>query len=144
MDNPGLWSLGDAQITSAVTDSVLTEGIASDGTPQAFLDNLDGMLAATIEVDFAGGTGGTSTRLMIDTRLDGVNWIEVGRFLFTNTSALMILNLSGLTPRTTPLAPVALSDNTAIDGVFGNEWRARRTSVGTYTNTSIAVRLVAR
>lgn len=144
MDEPGLFDLGDLAITSAVTDQVMTEGVSPAGVAQAFLDRLDGMLAATIEVGFSYGSGGTNAKVMIDTRLDGANWIEVARLAFATTSAIKIINLSGLTPRTTPVSPSVLSDDTCLDGILGSEWRARRTTTGTYAGTVVSVRMMAR
>jgi hypothetical protein len=58
-----------------------------------------------------------------------------------------VVNLSGLTAKTTIITPAALSDDTCQDGIcFGDRWRMRASStVGTYAgNTSLSLRMNAR
>jgi hypothetical protein len=56
-----------------------------------------------------------------------------------------VVNLSGLTPKTTIITPAALADDTCQDGIFGDRWRARILTVGTYAgNTSLSLRMNAR
>ena len=76
----------------------------------------------------------------------GQSWIDICNFTFGTASATRVVNLSGLTPRTTPLVPSdgALGDDTAVDGILGSLIRARISSVGTYSNSFVAVRLDAR
>lgn len=146
MDNAELYNLGDVAITAAVTNSVITTASDANGATQAYIDDLDGMLSATIQANFTYGSGGTTVRLMIETSLDqGTTWIEVWRALFGTASEENVINLSALTPKTSPVTPAALSDDTCLDGIFGPRWRAKITSTGTYAgNTSLAVRLNAR
>lgn len=149
MNNPGMKILGDASlaaINAATTAAVITEDTDATGAARAYLDGLDGMLAATIEANFSYGSGGTSLKVMIETSLDqGTTWTEVARLAFTTASAQKVVNLSGLTPVTTVYAPAALSDDAVKDGVFGPRWRARILTVGVYAgNSSLSVRMIAR
>src|SRR3990167_1869141 len=146
MDNAELYNLGDVAITAAVTNSVITTASDANGATQAYIDDLDGMLSATIQANFTYGSGGTTVRLMIETSLDqGTTWIEGWRGLFGTASEENGINLFALTPKTSPVTPAALSDDTCLDGIFGPRWRAKITSTGTYAgNTSLAVRLNAR
>lgn len=144
MDNPGVYNLGDRVITSALTGEVITNGSDSD----EFIDDLEGMLSANIEVKFSYGAGGTSGKVYIQTSLDqGTSWIDVICFTFLLVSKTLVYNLSALTPKTTGHAVTdgSLTDDTVVDGILGDRWRTKVTTVGTFTtNTSIAVRLTAR
>ncbi len=148
MDNPGNFDLGTLAITTAVTGVVITEGTSAQGVAIEYVDRLDGMLAATLEFNFAYGSS-TSTPTCVVTVETSVNqgttWCEVARILMQDASEERIVNLSGLTALTSPHAPAALSNDTVKDGILGDRWRAKVTTTGTYTgNTSINVRLQAR
>jgi hypothetical protein len=144
MINPGLYNLGDvslAAINAATTAAVVTSGV--DGA--AYIDDLDGILSATIQANFNYGSGGTSLKVIVETTLDdGQTWVEVARLAFTTASAAKVVNLSALTPVSTVYAPTTLSDDTVKDGILGPRWRARILTVGTYAgNTSLSLRLAA-
>ena len=60
---------------------------------------------------------------------------------------IKIVNLSGLTPRTTVLTPTdaTLADDTAVDGVLGDRLRLKITSTGTFGSGSvISARIACR
>ena len=136
MNNPGYYSLADLPITTALT-----------GSTQTAIENLEGMLAGTIQAKFAYGSGGTSAKAYVQTTLDdGLTWVDIASFAFTTTSAMKIINLSGLTPKTTAVTPSdgALSDDTCVDGVLGDALRVKLTTTGTYANTTLSVKLIAR
>ena len=148
MDNPGIHNLGDADlaaINAATTAAVITLVSSSSGN-QAYVGNLEGMLSATILVNFNYGSGGTTLKVMIDSSVDqGTTWIELSRLAFSTSSSQSYINLVGLTPKTTPVAAGNLSDNTSVDGIYGDRFRARILTTGTYAgNTSLSVRLCAR
>ena len=136
MDNPGIQSLGDFTITTADTQ-----------TADA-IENLDGMLAASISARFVYGSGGTSAKLYVQTSLDqGTTWIDIACFAFTTANAHKVINLSGLTPKTTEVTPTdgAMSDDSALDGVLGDRLRAKIITTGTYAgSTTLTVRAAAR
>lgn len=149
MDNPGIKVLGNADlaaINAATAAAVITSASDSQGATQPYIDRLSGMLAASISANFVWGSGGTSLKVIIETSLNqGATWLEVARIAFGTASAEKVVNLSGLTPKTTAAAPGALSDDACLDGILGDRFRCRILTVGAYAgNTSLAVRMHAR
>lgn len=136
MISPGLKSLGDVTITTAGTQTATA------------VEDLDGILAATIYARLAYGSGGTTVRAYIQTSLDqGQTWIDVVSILFGTTSEAQVVNLSGLTPKTTAATPTdgSLTDDTCVDGVLGDRLRLKVVSAGTYAGpTVLTVRAVCR
>lgn len=136
MNNPGYYSLADLPITTALT-----------GSAQTAIESLEGMLAGTIQAKLAYGSGGTSVKAYVQTTLDdGLTWVDVASFTFTTSSATKVINLSGLTPKTTAVTPSdgALADDTCVDGVLGDALRVKLTTTGTYSNTTLSCKLIAR
>lgn len=144
MNNPGLKNLGSVAIAAAVTSTVITEGVSDQGIAVAYIDGLEGMLACSLFCDFIYGSGGSSAVLVVQTTLDGTNWIDVACFAFTTSSARKVANLSGLTPKLVA-AYAALSEDGVNDGLLGERLRAILTTTGTYAgNSSISIRAVCR
>jgi hypothetical protein len=139
-------NLGDNAIAAATAGEVITSASDANGASQAYLSGLGDIAAACLQVNFNYGSGGTSVKITIETTLDqGVTWIEVARLAFTTTSAEKLVNLSALTPKVAAYSAVALSDDTAVDGILGDRWRAKKIVLGTYAgNTSVSVRMQAR
>jgi hypothetical protein len=136
MFNPGDYSLCDLPVTTALT-----------GVAQTPIQNLDGIVAATIEARLFYGSGGTSLKAWVQTTLDdGQTWLDIASFAFSTASAVKVINLSGLSPVTTAITPSdgAMADNTAQDGILGSAMRVKVSSAGTYANTIIAVKVSAR
>lgn len=149
MNSPGLKNLGDvalAAINAATAATVVTSGMDENGGAAAYIPGLEGMMAATLQANWNYGSGGTSLKVMWETSLDqGATWIEVCRMAVATASEENIVNLSGLTPKTTVVTPSALSDDSCLDGVFGDRWRARIIAVGTFAgNTSLSLRMNCR
>ena len=151
MDFPGLKNLGSADlatINAATALAVITSAADAQGVNQGYVENLDGMLSATLSASFVYGSGGDTLKVVVETSLNqGATWVEVARFAFAQASAEKVVNLSALTAVTTVYAPTALSDDTVKDGILGPRWRARILKGGgaAYAgNTSLAVRMVAR
>ena len=89
MLSPGVKDLGDFAITAAGT---------AVGTP---ITGLDGILAATVQLRLAYGSGGTNVRAYLQTSADqGSTWIDLACVLFGTASEVAVLNFSGLTPKT--------------------------------------------
>jgi len=135
MFNPGPYTLAARQITTAIT-----------GEAQTAITDLEGATAVTIQAALAYGSGGTTAKADIETSLDGgTTWVPIARLAFTTASATKVVNLSGLTPKTTPYTPATLSDDTAVDGILGDRLRASITTTGTYGgSTVLAVRVAVR
>lgn len=150
MNAPGLKNLGDvalAAINAATTATVVTsQPSVANGETVAYVDGLEGMLAAALQVNFNYGSGGTSIKVIVETSLDqGATWIEVWRCALATASEENVVNLSGLTAKTTPVTPAALTDDTCLDGILGDRFRAKVLTVGTYAgNTSLQIRMHAR
>jgi hypothetical protein len=135
MINPGDYSLADLAITTAL-----------NAVAQTPVVNLEGILAATIEARFAYGSGGITAKVWVQATLDdGQTWNDIACFGFTTSSAIKIINLSGLTPVTavTP-SDGAMADNTVQDGILGSAMRAKISTTGTYSNTILSVKISAR
>ncbi len=143
MNNPGVFDLGSKVITGALSGEVITD---IDGVE--YVNGLEGMLSANVEIRFGYGSGGTSGKVYVQTSLDqGDTWCDVVCMTFTTSSVTKVFNLSGLTAKTTGVAPSdgALADDSCVDGILGDRFRTKVSTIGTYaTSSSLAVRLVAR
>lgn len=147
MNNPGIKDLASLAITAALTGSVVTSSVDAQGNAISYVDRLEGMLAAAIEFRLAYGSGGTSLKAYLQTSFDqGQTWVDIACAAFTTASAVKIINLSALTPKTTAVTPSdgSLTDDTCVDGLLGDRLRVKVTSVGTYANTQLAVRATVR
>ena len=143
----GIYNLGDTSISSAVTGLVITQGVSAQGVAQEFIDRLNGMTAVTLQANFTYGAGDTVTaKVDVETSIDqGATWLPIARFAFAGASAEKVVNLSGLTPKTTATSPAPLSDDACLDGVLGDRLRTKVTSTGTYSgNTGVSVRASVR
>lgn len=134
MDNPGSFVLFAGGITTALSSQA-----------QTAIEDLEGMLSATLVARFVYGSSGTSVAALVQTSLDGgTNWIDIARFDFTTSSATKYANLSGLTYKAAA-AYASLSAEGQNDGLLGPMVRAVITSVGTYAGgTLLDLRMVAR
>lgn len=136
MIEPGIKSLGDFTITTAGTQ-------VGD-----WVEDLDGMLAATLSARLAYGSGGSTVKLYIQTSLDqGTTAVDIACIAFATASEADVANVSGLTPKTTLATPTdgALADDTVLDGVLGDRLRAKVVSTGTYAgSTVLSVRAATR
>lgn len=137
MLNPGIYSLGDQTITTAVTALVMTPVL-----------DLDGLSAVTLFVRFAPTSGGATCKAWVQTSLDqGQTWMDVFCAAFTTAAGVKVVNLSALTPRTTVLVATdgTLGDDSTVDGVLGDRLRMKITSAGTYgSSTFLSARAVCR
>lgn len=140
----GIYNLGDASVTAAVTDSVITSGTSAAGATQALIDRLEGMSSVSLECRFVYGSGGTSVAVTVQTAFGGSNWIDVARFEFTTTNAAKAANIIG-SGASAIAAITALSTETVGPSILGDRLRAKITSVGTYAgSTTVSVRAVVR
>jgi hypothetical protein len=98
----------------------------------------------SVQATFAyGASGGTTVTVYVQTSLDQrVPWTDNAAIGFTtqtaNTTARKGVNLSSLTPLTTPTALLdgTLGANTNRDGVIGSLVRCKLTTTGTYAATT--------
>lgn len=136
-----VYSLGDWAIGAAATQ-------VPDNNDDEVVTELEGILALLCVVRFIYGSGGSSCRVYLQTSADqGVTWFDIACFLFTATNDQKRVNLSGLTPVTTPVqvSDASLTDNTAVDGALGDRFRVKIVSTGTYADsTLVSVRIHTR
>lgn len=146
MDNPGTFTLGDFQIGAAGQYGGQNPNQGQPGaSPNAC--NLDGMNAASIQLRFSGGSGGTNVNVYIQTSLDqGQSWFDVAAYQFGTAAAVEVLNLSGL-DKATPSAPanLSLASGTVLDGPLGDRLQMVAVVTGNYpAGTLLSGRGVAR
>ncbi|MCA0032758.1 hypothetical protein [Mesorhizobium sp. B263B2A] len=141
----GIFNLGDATITTALTNQVITDGVSASGVAQSLIDGLDWMAAVTIYASLIYGSGGTTVSAIVQTSIDqGANWIDVARFDFTTANASKVVNLSGLLSKAVS-AVSALGSEGVFDGVLGDRLRCKLTTTGVYSgNTSVSIRAAVR
>lgn len=126
-------------ITTAITSSV-----------QEVFSGLYGMKELSVEANFVYGSGGTTTKVWIQTSLDGgTNWIDIMSFAFTTSSLRKIhtVVMPAVVATRTNVTPgdAALADNTILDGILGDRMRAKVTTTGTYGGTTtLAVNMVPK
>src|SRR6266540_3896020 len=136
MLNPGDYSLCDLSLTTALS--------AQAQTP---IQNLEGILAVTIDFKFSYGSGGTNCKVWVQVSSDdGQTWKDIACRAFTTSSSIKTINVSGLTPVTTAITPTdgAMADDTTQDGILGSAMRVKITTTGTYANTLLSVKINAR
>jgi len=140
VNTPGAYSLtyndtGDFAITTAGT-------YVGD-----WVDGFEGVLGLNVQLSMSYGSGGTTAKIYLQTSIDeGTTAIDIACVACTTSSVTKLYNLSGLTPKTTALTPSdgSLTDDTAVDGVLGDRFRIKVVVVGTYANTVVSGRVVAR
>lgn len=133
MDSPGIFALLNTAGEDFTIDATGTQIGAA-------VEDLEGTQSLALHARLAYGAGGTSCKVYIQTSLDqGTTWFDIACFAFTTASATRMLNLSALTPVTTPATPTdgALADNTALDGPLGDRFRPKVVTVGTYTGPTL-------
>jgi hypothetical protein len=117
-------------ITAAASAQLGSNVLLSDGPLQN----------ALLQATFTYGSGGTSADAWVQSSVDGgLTWTDCANFHFLTTTARLAFNLSSLTAVTTQYTPTdgTLTANTAKDGVLGQLWRVKYTTVGTYAGGTI-------
>lgn len=104
------------------------------------ITGLTDLNAVSIHTRFVYGSGGTACKVYIQTSIDqGTTWVDVACIALATTNATKVINLSGLTPVTTPTTPTdgAMTDNTCLDGILGDRLRVKVVSSGNYSNGTV-------
>lgn len=131
MNNAGDYVLAALTVTTAVT-----------AQQQTAITDLDGMSSATLETEFS-GTGGDSCKALIRSRIgSGGTWREIASFDFTASGSKSCTIVANTAASIAALA--TLSTNSVLQGFLGTELQAVVTSVGTWTNGTLAVRAAVR
>jgi len=124
----GVQTLFSGTITTAVTDTASDAGAT-----------LTGVTSAMIEAAFTYGSGGTSATAWVQTRLPSGAWLDVACFEFTTATATKLATVSARTPVTTMYTATALTAGQVKDGIIGDAFRVRRTTVGTYAEDTTLI-----
>jgi hypothetical protein len=117
MLTPGSFGLGS-----------FTGATASGEEDGGWIIGLEGMLALTLQLRFAYGSGGAALGLKayLQTSFDkGDTAVDIACITFSQANKNVGFNFSGLTPKTTAetLTDRALADDTAVDGPLGDRIR---------------------
>lgn len=127
MNNPGIYSLGDFQITTAQT------------LIGSWVEDLEGLLALAVSLRLQYGSGGTGIKAYLQTSLDqGQTAIDIACVAFGTAAEHVVLNFSALTPKgqVTP-TDGSLTDDTVVDGILGDRFRLKVVVTGTYGGSTI-------
>lgn len=124
--------LSSTTITTAVT--------AQTGTA---VISLVGAKALVVEAAFTYGSGGTTAKVWVQTRVAGGTWRDIMSLAFTTSSATKWSKVSSYTAMAAAqtASDAALSDDTILDGLLGSEVRVKYTTTGTYAGgTTLVIR----
>ncbi len=117
-----------------------TTTLAAAGTYTGEVSLLpSGAKTLAIQTVFVRAAGGTTTKVYVQTSLDGgVTWVDIMQQAFATTTATKasavktdIAVAAGVTP-----SDGSMSDNTILDGVLGDRIRVKFIVAGTYTGAS--------
>lgn len=80
------------------------------------------------------GSPGTSVKAWVQTSIDGgATWLDLACFAFATSSAVKAARLPGAALKSpAAIAEGTLADDTANDGPFGERFRIKVTSAGSY------------
>jgi hypothetical protein len=100
------------------------------------------------QATFTYGSGGTTCNVYVQTSIDsGVFWNDVAAFGFTTATLRKVQFLAYAVSVKVPvvLTDGALGNDTAIDGLLGNQWRVKIISTGTYAGgTTVRVDIIGQ
>lgn len=124
-------------VTTAVTGSATTARVVPVSAS-----------VVALQINFTYGSGGTSAKYYVQTSLDGgTTWVDIACFALTTSTArrVSVVHLAtAVTANTTP-SDGALTDNTILNGVIGDRFRVKRTTVGTYAGgTTVVITAVVK
>jgi hypothetical protein len=133
----------------AVIPLITAQTIAGAGTTTGTDYSITNAKYLTVQSKFLYGAGGTTTKVFVQTTLDGgATWVDIVSHAFTTTAGTKVSSVtSDVAPASQGLTPGdgALTDNTIIQGVIGSRIRSKVVTTGTYSGaTSIDVRVVAK
>lgn len=115
-------------------------GATATGVMLQGLDNYRGVL---LDAVFTYDSGGTTVDGYVQTSADGgTTWYDVANFHFTTSSAHAAFNLratTAVTTQNTTFSDGAITNNTSLDGLLGDQLRVKYKSTGTYGGASSLV-----
>lgn len=127
----------------------IAAAISSPGETQAVIAGLGNVDQVTLQSVFLYGSGGTTVKAWLQTTFDnGATWVDVASHAFTTSAATKISSVyAGIAPASQAFAPTdgAMTDNTVVNGVLGDQFRVKVITTGTYAGlTSLNVWVTAR
>lgn len=138
--------LTNARYISLLEPLTITTAVSATATTP--VTGLAGMKYLIVMAKFVGGTAGTSVKAYVQTSFDkGVTWIDVICFAFANTAVVKINAINYGIAVAANITPTdgTLTDNTILNGVFGDQIRLKYVTVGTYSGgTSLEVDALAK
>ncbi len=143
---PGFRSLGSSSELDQGSN-VITATHNRQGQAVAYVADLEGALSLTIEAELDYGSGGGTLKVYVQTSLDqGATWMDIANLAFAQADAKKVINVSALTPKTTPATPgdATLADNTCIDGVLGDRVRVKAVASAAYVDSQLSVGMIVR
>ena len=113
-------------ITAAVT------GVTGIAAP------VEGLRDLLVEAVFTYGSSGTTFKIWVQTRVKGGTWRDVMNFDFATTTATKWSKVSiGIAlAAARAVSDAALTADTILDGMLGDEVRVKYTSTGTYAGST--------
>ena len=104
---------------------------------------LGGSSNLCVEAIFNYGAGGTTAKAYVQTTFDnGATWVDIMCFAFATAAASKIMNVLLLAGVSTPVTPTdgTLANDTVANGIFGQAFRVKLVSTGTYSGlTNLAL-----
>ena len=99
-----------------------------------------GVRELLVEAAFTYGSGGTTGKFWVQTRVKGGTWRDIMCFAFTTSSLTKFQKVSGgiALAANIGVSDAALADNTILDGLLGDELRVKYTTTGTYAGGTTA------
>jgi hypothetical protein len=98
-----------------------------------------GTLGLALESKFVRAAGGTTTKVYVQTTLDGgTTWVDIACHAFATTTASKVSAVKvnvAVTGGTTP-TDATLTDDTVLDGFLGDRIRVKYVVAGTYSGAS--------
>jgi hypothetical protein len=129
--------------TIILPSTTITAAVAGVTTGSVGM-SLVGANVLTVEAIFTYGSGGTTAKFWVQTKIAGGNWTDIMSFAFTTASAdkfstvCNYIALAGGTART----DAALADNTILNGLLGDQIQVKYTTTGTYAGGT-TIQLIA-
>jgi len=119
---------GVSLLSPAVTITTAVTGVSG------VVADVSGIRDLLLEAIFTYGSGGTTLKVWVQTRVKGGTWRDVANFAFTTASGTKWHKITSSLALAANQATsdAALADNTIVDGFLGDEIKVKYTSTGTY------------
>lgn len=128
-----------------LTATTIAGAATTTSTPISFPA---GVRYLSLQATFAYGSGGTTAKAYVQTTVDGgATWRDVACFAFTTSAGKKFSAVSAgiALAAAQAVSDGALTDDTILNGLVGDQWRVKVISTGTYAGaTSMAVSAVVQ